>query len=147
VLSMSDIPASCVNLYTDVKQPITPGTWNAFQMREQPINPVLRFAENLKRLIKLEGVSVARVAEGAKITPKQVYNLMAAGHDFRLKSIEKVANVFDLSAWQMLAVDLESKPADYKQVLELLELFAKADEDGRKVIMHVASIAAGRASK
>jgi hypothetical protein len=147
VLSSNDIPPFSVKNYTPVKQPISQGSWNAFHMREPPIKPVVRFAENLKRLIEIEKISVARVAEGAKITPKQVYNFMAAGHDFRLKGIEKVAQVFGLSAWQMLAVDLTEKPLDNKQVLRLLELFSRADEPGQQAILQVAEIAAGKPPK
>jgi hypothetical protein len=142
VLSNRFIGAECVTNYTKVKQPISQGRWNPFQMREQPKSPVVRYAENLKRLIDLEKIPVAKVAEVAKVTPKQVYNFMAAGHDVRLKGIEKVANVFGLSAWQLLAVDLEANPAKNKQVLTLLELFSKADEAGQQAIMQVAEIAA-----
>jgi hypothetical protein len=147
VLSSSDIGVSCVKRYTNVKQPISEGTWNPFHMLEPTVSPVSRFARNLKKLIKMQAVQVTTVAEGARVTPKQVYNLMAAGHDFRLKSTEKVANFFGLTTWQMLAVDLEDSPALNKQVLTLLELYSRADEAGRSAIMQVAEIAAGRASR
>ena len=111
-------------------------------MREPPIKPVLRFATNLKKLIDLQKIPVTTVADRAKVQPKQVYNFMAAGHDFRLKGIEKIANAFGLSAWQMLAVDFEDNPALNKQVLELLEHFSRTDEDGRKTILQGARIAA-----
>ncbi len=116
-------------------------------MLEPTVGPVTRFARNLKKLIKMQGVQVTTVAEGAKVTPKQVYNLMAAGHDFRLKSTEKVANFFGLTTWQLLAVDLEDNPSTNKQLLTLLELYSRADEAGRNTIMQVAEIAAGKAPR
>ncbi len=137
----------CVTHYTTFQQPISLGTWNPFQMLEPTVSPVARFARNLKKLIKLQAVQVTTVAEGAKVTPKQVYNLMAAGHDFRLKSTEKVANFFGMTTWQFLAVDLEDNPASNREVLRLLELYSKTDESGRKTIMQVAEIAAGKPSR
>lgn len=138
--------AHCVTNYSKVKEPITHGKWNAFQVRETPTSPVARFAKNLKKLVDLEKIPVTKVAEGARVTPKQVYNFMAAGHDPRLKGLEKVANVFGLSAWQMLAVDFDDSPAHNKQLLALLELYSKADEAGRMAIMQVAEIAAKKPS-
>lgn len=116
-------------------------------MREPPIKPVVRFSENLNRLIDKADNTVTKVAGRAGVQPKQVYNLMDAGHDFRLKSCEKVANAFGLSAWQMLAVDFTEKPAQNKQILMLLELFSRADTAGREAIMRVAEVAASKPSK
>ena len=141
------MPPVSVKLYTSVKKPISLEKWNALQMKEPTRTPVERFAHNLKKLIEITGMPVSKVADGAKITPKQVYNFMAAGHDFRLKGIEKVANAFGLTAWQMLAYDLEASPPANKQVLQLLELFSKADESGRATILRVAEIAAEKTPK
>lgn len=113
-------------------------------MQKQPISPLHRYAKNLKALIALHEMTVAQVAERAKVIPKQVYNLLNASHDPRLKGLEKVANVFGLSAWQMLAVDLEGKPAEMRRVLTLLERFTAADEAGQAAIMQVAEIASNR---
>lgn len=119
--------------------------WNHLQVQKQPISPLHRYAKNLKALIALHEMTVAQVAERAKVIPKQVYNLLNASHDPRLKGLEKVANVFGLSAWQMLAVDLEGKPAEMRRVLTLLERFTAADEAGQAAIMQVAEIASNRA--
>ncbi len=92
-------------------------------------------------------MTVAQVAERARVIPKQVYNVLNVSHDPRIKGLEKVANVFGLTTWQMLATDLTTKPAENKQILMLLELFSDASEAGRAAIMQVAEMAAGRAPK
>jgi transcriptional regulator with XRE-family HTH domain len=86
-------------------------------------------------------MSVAEVAAAARVIPKQVYNLLNESHDPRIKGLEKVARVFGLSAWQMLAVDLTLKPAENKRILSLLENFSAADEAGQETILKVAEIA------
>ena len=134
-------------LYTNNAQHITEGAWNHLQMQAQTTSPLHRYAKNLKALIALHEMTVIQVAEKAKLTPKQIYNLLNANHDPRLKGLEKVANVFGLSAWQMLATDLEGKPAEAKQVLTLLERFSEADEGGRQTILQVADIASTKPAK
>lgn len=111
------------------------------------ISPAARFAKNLRTLIDLRGMTVAQVAEAARIIPKQVYNFLNVSHDPRIKGLEKVANVFALTTWQMLATDLTTVPAENKQVLTLLEHFTAADEAGRATIMQVAQIAASKSSR
>jgi transcriptional regulator with XRE-family HTH domain len=143
----SDIAPFCVNHYTYVKQPISQGSCNAFHMREPPTRPVARYGKNLKFLIDTGEKGVADVAKAIGKPPKQVYNFINGAHDPRLKGLEKVANVFGLSAWQMLAIDFTEKPVDYKQVLALLELYSSADEAGRKAILGVAQIAAQKPSR
>lgn len=127
-------------------QHVTDGTCNHLQVEKTPTSPMQRYARNLKALIALHEMTVAQVAERAKVIPKQVYNLLNASHDARIKGLEKIANVFGLSAWQMLAVDLEGKPAEMKQVLRLLGRFAATDEAGRATILQVAEIAASKPS-
>lgn len=116
-------------------------------MRETPIRPIARYAKNLKTLIDMGDKTVADVARAIGKPPKQVYNFLNGAHDPRLKGLEKVANVFGLSAWQMLAVDLTDKPAENRQILALLESFLAADEAGQAAILQVAEIAAQKARK
>jgi transcriptional regulator with XRE-family HTH domain len=116
-------------------------------MEKSLTSPTQRYAKNLKRLIEMHEMTVAQVADKAKLVPKQVYNLLNASHDPRLKGLEKVANVFGLSAWQMLAVDLDEKPGDVKQTLKLLELFSASDSSGRHTILQVADIASTKPAK
>lgn len=147
MLSRSVIRGNCVTHYTWPVQPITGGSWNHLQMEKSLTSPTQRYAKNLKRLIDMHEMTVAQVADKAKLVPKQVYNLLNASHDPRLKGLEKVANVFGLSAWQMLAVDLDEKPADVKQALRLLELFSATDSSGRHTILQVADIASTKPTK
>ena len=141
MFSRSVIRAGCVTHYTSDVQPITEPAWNHPLVEKSLTPPTRRYARNLKALIALHETSVAEVAERAGVRPKQVYNLLNASHDPRLKGLEKVANVFGLSAWQMLATDLDGRPADVKRVLTLLERFSAADEAGRLAIMQVAELA------
>jgi transcriptional regulator with XRE-family HTH domain len=110
-------------------------------MLRSSIAPLARYANNLRILIALHETTVAQVAAAAGVVPKQVYNILNQSHDARLKGLEKVANVFGLSAWQMLATELSDKPAKNKQVLALLEHFASADEAGQAAIMQVSELA------
>lgn len=111
-------------------------------MGKAPTAPKARLAKNLKILIEMQDLSVYRVAEIAKVDPKTVYNLLKGSFDPRLSIIEKLANVFGLTTWQLLANDMEAKPPDSKQVLVLLEHYSTAKEEGRRAIMQVAEIAA-----
>jgi transcriptional regulator with XRE-family HTH domain len=139
--------ALCVKHYNKVKQPISDGKWNAFHMREPLIKPVDRYGRNLKRLIDIGEKTVADVAKAINKPPKQVYNFINGAHDPRLKGLEKVANVFGLSAWQLLAFDFTDSPAENKQILALIELFNRTDEAGRNTILQVAEIAANNHQK
>src|SRR4051812_17059295 len=96
-----------VENYTLCKSHTSDLTWQALHMAEAPSGAFDRYRKNLAILLKAFNMPVIRVAAVAKIQPKQVYNLLNGTHDPRLKSMEKVANVFGLSAWQMLALDME----------------------------------------
>jgi transcriptional regulator with XRE-family HTH domain len=141
VLRSSDIGALCVNHYTDVKSHVTRTGWNHSRMSRDVVPPAYRYARNLKILLELHGMTVAEVAKKANVIPKQVYNLLNVSHDPRVKGLEKVANAFGLTTWQMLAFDMTDRPAENRQILELLESFAMADESGRATILRVAEIA------
>jgi transcriptional regulator with XRE-family HTH domain len=114
-------------------------------MGKVPTTPRQRLARNLKALIDFQEVTVYGVAEDAKVDPKTVYNMLKGSFDPRLSIVEKLANVFGLTTWQLLAVDLESRPPEWKQALTLLELYSQAQEGGRKAIMQVAEIASQKA--
>jgi hypothetical protein len=116
-------------------------------MAKPTMPPRELLAKNLNRLIDMQALTVYQVAASAKVTPKTLYSMLNAGHDARLKNYEKVAGVFGLTAWQLMAVDLELvKPAAQLDVLTLLEAYSSADEAGRKAIMQVAEIAAQKAA-
>lgn len=145
MFSRRDMRRLCVNHYTDVKKHVSLRECNDFPMLDMPTPPAVRYGKNLKTLLELRKMSVADVANAAKVQPKQIYNLMSASHDHRIKGMEKIANVFGLSAWQMLAVDFSESPAPIKQVLALLEAFSAAGEAEQAAIMQVALMASGKA--
>jgi transcriptional regulator with XRE-family HTH domain len=139
------MPAFCVKPYISVKQHVTERACKNLHMLNTPVTPASRYAKNLRVLIAMHQKTVAEVAAAAKVIPKQVYNFLNQSHDRRIKGLEKVAGVFGLTTWQMLAVDLTSNPAENKRILALLEHFSSADEAGRETIMQVAEIAASKA--
>ena len=91
--------------------------------------------------METQGLSAPQVAEMAKVDRKTVNNLVNSRFDPRMTLVEKVANVFGLTTWQLLAHDFEANRPDSKQVLALLEHYATAKEDGRRAILQVAEIA------
>lgn len=111
-------------------------------MGKTPLKPRERLAKNLKALMGMQQLSAYQLAETAKVDPKTIYNLLKESFDPRLSIVEKIANVFGLTSWQILAADFDMKPPDSKQVLALLEAYSAAKEDGRRAIMQVAEIAA-----
>jgi transcriptional regulator with XRE-family HTH domain len=147
VFSSNDIDASCGNLSTDVKELIPHRMWNHFRVPKTPINPRARLAKNIKALMAMQELTAYQVAEAAKVDPKTVYNLLNQGFDPRLSRVEKVANAFGLTTWQLLAHDWELRPANSKLVTELLERYSSADDAGRAAIMQVAGIASQKASE
>ena len=142
MLCSKAMSAYCGNLSTPVKEPVPHRAWKHFQMVKTPTSPRVRLAKNLKALIEMQGLSAYQVAEIAKVDPKTVYNTLKGTFDPRLTIVEKLANVFGLTTWQILAADLEAKPPESRQVLALLEHYSSAKEEGRKAIMQVAEIAA-----
>jgi transcriptional regulator with XRE-family HTH domain len=141
VVSSSAMPRFYGKHSADVKAHVPQARWNNFLMGKAPTSPRQRLSKNFKALIDMQDLTVYRVAEVAKVDPKTVYNMLKGSFDPRLSIVEKLANVFGLTTWQILAVDFEAKPPDSKQTLALLEHYSTAKEDGRKAIMQVAEIA------
>lgn len=109
------------------------------------VPPRQRLAKNLKALMAMQNLSARQVSEVAKVSNKTVSNMVNASFDPRLSLVEKVANVFGMTAWQLLAADLEARPKeDSAQAMKLLEHYTNAQDDGRKAIMHVAEMAASK---
>ncbi len=109
---------------------------------KQAVNPRTRLAQNLRALIDMQELSAPRVAELAKVDRKSVNNLLHGRFDPRLSLVEKVANVFGMTTWQILATDFQVKKIDSAQVVRLIDHYSKAPDAGRTAIMQVAQIAA-----
>jgi transcriptional regulator with XRE-family HTH domain len=114
-------------------------------MSRERIPPRQRLAKNLRVLAAKNEMSGTEIGKKAGVDQKTVTEMMKASFDPRLSKVEKVANVFGMTAWQLLAYDLEESPPDSAQVTRLLEHYSNAEEDGRKAIMQVAEIAADNA--
>ena len=108
------------------------------------VPPRQRLAENLRSLMHMQDLGTGIVAERAGIDPKSINNMMNARFDPRLSQVEKVANVFGLTTWQLLAFRLETKAPDSAQTLKLLDHYTSAPDAGRRAIMQVAEIAAAK---
>ena len=143
--SSSCMPTYWGNLSPCVKEHVPQPIGKNFPMAKQPLPIRQRLAKNLRALATANELSGHEIAKKAKLDPKTVNNMLKAGHDPRLTYVEKVAGVFGLAAWQLLAMDLESKPPDSTQIQRLLEHYSKAQDTGRKAIMQVAEIASHEA--
>lgn len=109
-------------------------------MPKLPIAPRVRLAQNLKALIELHEMTAPRVAALAKVDAKTVNNLLNGRFDPRLSLVEKVASVFNMAAWQLLATDLRSKHIDSAQIVRLVEAYGNAKAEGKTAIMQVAQV-------
>jgi transcriptional regulator with XRE-family HTH domain len=130
------------NTFPHVKEHIPQGKCSHLDVAKLVPNPRTRLAKNLAVLIETQGLSAPQVAEAAKVDRKSINNLLNSRFDPRLTLIEKVANVFGLTTWQLLAHDFELNRPDNRQVLTLLEHYSTAKDEGRRAIMQVAEIAA-----
>lgn len=106
--------------------------------------PRQRLAKNLRILAAKAELSGTEIGRKAGIDQKTVTEMMKASFDPRLSKVEKVANVFGMAAWQLLAYDFEERPPDSAQVTRLLEHYTSAPDAGRQAIMQVAEIASGK---
>jgi transcriptional regulator with XRE-family HTH domain len=108
---------------------------------KQSVAPRQRLAKNLTALMKMQELSSVQVGKLAGVDPKTVNNLSHGRFDPRLSLVEKVANVFGMTTWQLLATDLDVRKVDSAQVTRLIERFSNASENGRAAILSVAQIA------
>jgi transcriptional regulator with XRE-family HTH domain len=139
------------NLSQKVKEHIPSDPWKAFPMPKalpkEPLSPRQRLAKNLTALMKMQDLSSVQVGKLAGVDAKTVNNLSHGRFDARLSMVEKIANVFGMTTWQLLATDMEVRKLDSVQVTRLLERYSNASENGRAAIMQVAQIAQDGASE
>lgn len=91
-----------------------------------------------------QGQNANAVGLASKVDPKTIGDMLKARRDSRIGVVEKVAKVLGLSAWQLLATDLDGVPPKDKDALKLLELFLTANEASRDAILKVAIAVANR---
>lgn len=110
-------------------------------MSRERVPPRQRLAKNLRILAAKNEMSGTLIGKKAGVDQKTVTEMMKASFDPRLSVVEKIANVFGMTGWQMLAYDFEAHPPDSAQVSRLLDHFTNSGENGRKAIMQVAEMA------
>lgn len=139
--SRSDIAEVCGKYSATVKEHLPHGPWKAFRMsREAPGSSLkARLARNLQFLIAAAGDSQRTFADKAKMESKAFNNLVKGRFNCRLDTLERIAPVFGLQPWQLLAVDLAVAPAPAKEILRLVELYSRANPESRAAILSVAS--------
>lgn len=128
-----------------VKGPFPEVGRNNFHMARERIPIRQRLARNLRILAAKAELSGTEIGKKAGIDQKTVTEMMKASFDPRLSKVEKIANVFGMAAWQLLAYDFEERPPDSGQVVRLLEHYSAAPDAGRQAIMQVAEIASHKA--
>jgi transcriptional regulator with XRE-family HTH domain len=114
-------------------------------MLDRTQTPLATLAANINALLARDDLTQRELARRARIKdPKNVSNLCRAAHNPKLDTIEKIARVFGLEAWELLrpgAVNLpRTKPGELDR---LTKLYQSAPEGGRETVMQVAEIAAG----
>lgn len=60
-------------------------------------------ARNLGDLLNKFDISPAEYQKMVNISPKTVYNILQAATDYRVSTLEEIANSFGLTGWQLLA--------------------------------------------
>jgi DNA-binding XRE family transcriptional regulator len=116
-------------------------------MRKKRVDPRERLSKNLAALMDMQKLSAPIIANRAKVDRKTINNIVRGRFDPRLTVVEKIANVFGMTTWQILATDLEVRKVDSEQVVRLLEDYSNAKDAGRAAIMNVAQIAAESPAK
>ena len=66
-------------------------------------SPIDSLARNLEDLLNKFDISPAEYQKMVNISPKNVYNILQAATDYRVSTLEEIANSFGLTGWQLLA--------------------------------------------
>lgn len=104
--------------------------------------PRMIVAANIKALIEKHETTAPRVADQAGVDRKTLNNMLNGRFEPNLTNVEAVANVFGLSAWQLLRHDLHDSLVKASVVDTLIDDFYAATDDDRQKILGVAEMAA-----
>ena len=110
--------------------------------REKCIKTLSR---NLDRLIHKSGLSVREVAEKAGVSSRQISYILKHERTPTIEMVEKIAQVFKLSGWQLMLPNLDTALAFNGRLNKLIDDFAHSSPEGRDYIIHVAEKEAGYA--
>jgi len=88
---------------------------------------------------KMKAPDVARAAD---VDPKTINNMLHGRFEPRLDLVEATANVFGLTAWQLIVPGMAESILSDGKLQSIVESYAVTDEAGRDSISRVADIAA-----
>lgn len=99
-------------------------------------------ADNLKRLMEAEGFTQAELAKRADIAQKTVSDVLNFGKTHNkypsLRTIEAVANVFHIDAWQLQVPEAPVELLKGTEIKAFVFNYLHATDDGRKNLLRIA---------
>jgi transcriptional regulator with XRE-family HTH domain len=103
----------------------------------------LALARSIQLLIAAAGTTAPQIAKRAGVDPKTMNNLINGRFAANLDVLEKIAEAFNLQAWQLLMPDLvQSLLSDNNNLARVIEAYRSTDATGRFSILTVAEMAA-----
>lgn len=104
--------------------------------------PRKTLANHLKVLIAKTGLSAPEVAKKAGVDRKTVNNHLNGRYDPRPDQVRAVAAVFGVNEWDLINPRWSPHKEQNNKLSELIELYEKANPEGRENILRVAEMAA-----
>lgn len=104
--------------------------------------PRQALAANLKKLISSTGLTAPEIAKRAGVDRKTLNNQLNGRYDPRPEQVDKVAQVFGLTCWELLNPAFEPTRTANGHLQELIALYSQADDAGRENILRIAEMAA-----
>lgn len=114
-----------------------------FPMDKNHPLPRHNLAKNLKMLLSKSAMSAPELAKKAGVDRKTINNQLNGRYDPRPEQVDAVAQVFGLKGWLLLSPNLQPDKRGNGRLVQLLELYADANEEGKENILRVAEMAAG----
>jgi|ERR1700733_2531707 len=127
---------------TEVRNPLPIKRLRLFRVKKDTPDAIEQVRFSIVTLMTNAEIGVTVTAGRAGINPKTINNLINLRHDPGLSTIENIARVFGLAAWQLLrpggAEDLKAgAPID-----QLLRNYLAASDRGREAIARLAQLEA-----
>ena len=88
------------------------------------------------------GLSAPAVAKQAGVDRKTLNNQLNGRFDPRPEQVQLVAEVFGYNNWELLNPAFDPDKNSSQKLRELVELYAKATDEGKENILRVAEMAA-----
>lgn len=106
------------------------------------VPPRKTLAVNLRLLMDARKMKAPEVARTAKVDAKTINNMLHGRFEPRLDRVEAVAQVFGLTAWQLIIPGMAASLIADGKLQTVVESFGLTDEAGRDNIYRVAEMAA-----